>query len=220
MVLASGAAAAGAAGCASHHPKPAALRLERTDLVLLAHTLQRLKGPATAEVGAARVVWPTLAGGVPPRASPALRRGVAAATRRARALGLPGFVTTEGGLTGPAAKLGGMLKAYVVLTQRGWEHLAVTPPVGAARPASTPSAGSPSVAHLLRANSGLYIYSVYDGHYDLSLIGKAIQGAYRALGGAPAFGAALTPGQVAALARVYSIASTRLAPHPPPSVTV
>jgi hypothetical protein len=208
-VLAASAVAAGAAGCGGHHPRPAALRLQRTDLVLLAHALQRLEGPAGGEVAAARAVWPTLSGGVPPGASPAMRGGVLAAERRARALELPGLVSTEGGLTGPAAKIGGMFKAYVILTQRGWEHLAVTV---AAAPGST-------MAQLLRANSGLYIYCVYDGHYDLSLIGKALQGAYRTLGGAPVFGAALSLEQVEALARAYSIPSSRLAPHPPPSVT-
>ena len=66
----------------------------------------------------------------------------------------------------------------------------------------------------------LYIYCVYDGHYDLSLIGKAVQSAYRKLGGAPAFGASLTQSQVEALARAYSIPAVRLEPHPAPGVVV
>jgi hypothetical protein len=75
-------------------------------------------------------------------------------------------------------------------------------------------------AQFLRRNAALYIYCVYDGHYDLSLIGKALQRAYRTLGGPAAFGGSLTPSEVEALARAYSIASSRLAPHPPPSLTV
>jgi hypothetical protein len=237
-VLLTGAAAAGATGCGGAHPRPAALRLERTDLVRLAHTLRQLESPAVGEVGAARAVWPTVAGGLPARVSPAVRRGVRTAQTRATALVLPRFVATEGALTGPAAKLGGMLKAYVVLTQRGWEHLAGA--VAGGRGIGQKSAGdgaamgsrvggsstsglstdSPAASQFLRANSGLYIYCVYDGHYDLSLIGKALQGAYHTLGGAPQFGAVLTQGQVEALARAYSIPATRLAPHPAPSVTL
>jgi hypothetical protein len=191
------------------------------------------------EVGAARAVWPTVAGGLPARVSPAMRRGVHTAQTRATALVLPRFVAAEGALTGPAAKLGGMLKAYVALTQRGWEHLAGAVAGGrgsvgqkragdGAVPGSSAggssanglSTASPAASQFLRANSGLYIYCVYDGHYDLSLIGKALQGAYHTLGGAPQFGAALTQGQVEALARAYSIPASRLAPHPAPSVTV
>ncbi|MGH2855750.1 MAG: hypothetical protein ACRDLF_16370, partial [Solirubrobacteraceae bacterium] len=63
MALAAGAVAAGATGCGGHHPRPAALRLERADLVLLAHALQRLEAPTHSEVAAARAVWPVLANG-------------------------------------------------------------------------------------------------------------------------------------------------------------
>jgi hypothetical protein len=221
--------------------------------VLLAHTLQRLQAPASGEVGAARTVWPALAGGLPRSFSPAMQLSVAAAERSAGMLALPAFVTTEGGLTGPAAKLAGMLKAYTSLTQRGWPYIAatisaesgararsggasgarVTRSSSGARAtrssgaseavsASTTSAVgiAPPAAQFLRANAGLYIYCIYDGHYDLSLIGKALLGAYRTLGGAPAFGAALPQSQVEALARSYSIPSSRLAPHPPSDLTV
>jgi hypothetical protein len=208
--LLAGAAAAGVAGCGGSLPRPAALRLERADVVLLAHALQHFEGPAREEVAAARAVWPALVGGLPARVTPALQRGITASANRAGALALPQFVADEGALTGPAAKVGGMLKGYIILSQRGWQHLAAAAPAAAATAGGT----------FLRANAGLYIYSVYDGHYDLSLIGKALQGAYHALGGAPAFGTALTQGQVEALARAYSIPATRLAPHPPPGVTV
>jgi hypothetical protein len=251
--LASGAAVAGAAGCGGSHPRPAALRLERADLVLLAHTLQRVQAPAGSEVAAARAVWPALAGGLPRGTSPTMQLRLSAAERRAAALTLPAFVTTEGSLTGPAAKLGGMLRAYVRLTQRGWQYTAaataVAPgarggraaPVGrseARRGTSGPgrgrtaASGTPtgaggrsggattSAARFLRSNAALYIYCIYDGHYDLSLIGKALRDAYHTLGGAPAFGGSLTQAQVEALAGAYSIPSTRLTPHPPPSLTV
>lgn len=222
-VLAAGAAAGGVAGCGGHHPKPATLRLERADLVLLAHTLQRLQAPIRGEVGAARAAWPALAKGLPARLSPAERLAIAAAARRGGALALPGYATVEdGGLTGPAVGVEGLLKGYIVLTRRGWQYIAAaTRPGGGAAGATTPGGGAATAAaRFARANAGLYIYSVYDGHYDLSLIGKGLLGAYTKLGGAPAFGASLTQGQVEALARAYSIPATRLVPHPPPGLAV
>ena len=240
MAALTAAAAAGAAGCGGHHPRPAALRVERADLAQLAHTLRQLQSPTAAEVAAARAAWPSLAGGLPGDVTPALRVEVAAAERRAARLMLPTEVTTEGSLTGPAAELAGMLKSYVRLTQRGWQHLAAALIAGSgttSKPAkahphpAAPGAGgstaaapgsweSAAAARFLRANAPLYIYCVYDGHYDLSLIGKVVQSAYRKLGGAPAFGASLTPSQVEALAHAYSIPAARLQPHPAPSVVV
>jgi hypothetical protein len=214
--------------------------VERTDLVQLAHTLQRLQTPTTAEVAAARAAWPSLAGGLPDGVAPALRVEAATADRHAAALTLPAEVTTEGSLTGPAAELAGMLRSYVRLTQRGWQYLATVLAAGSGAPSAHPatharpaaprtrgstaagsgSGASAAAARFLRANAPLYIYCVYDGHYDLSLIGKTMQSAYRKLGGAPAFGAALTQSQVEALASAYSIPAARLEPHPAPSVVV
>ena len=171
----------------------------------LAHTLQRLQSPTAAEVAAAGAAWPSLAGGLPSEPTPSLRVKVAAAERRAAALALPAEVTTEGSVTGPAVELAGMLKSYVRLTQRGWQYLAAALGGG---------------SRFLRANAALYIYCVYDGHYDLSLIGKVVQSAYRKLGGAPAFGASLTQSQVEALAHAYSIPAVRLEPHPAPTLVV
>ena len=98
----------------------------------LAHTLQRLQSPTAAEVAAARVPWPSLAGGLPRAVTPALRVEVAAAERHAAALTLPAEVTTEGSVIGPAAELAGMLKSYVRLTQRGWQYLATALGAGSA----------------------------------------------------------------------------------------
>ncbi len=238
------------AGCGGAHHRPAALRVERVDFVQLAHTLQRLRTPTAAEVAAARVPWPSLAGGLPHAVAPALRVEVAAAERHAAALALPGEVTTEGSLTGPAAELAGMLKSYVRLAQRGWQYLATALGAGPATssahatthlrrstrgvaggtapaPATRSSAAgaesdgvSAAAARFLRANAALYIYCVYDGHYHLSLIGKVVQSAYRKLGGPSAFGASLTPSQVEALTRAYSTSGALLEPHPAPSVVM
>ncbi len=174
----------------------------------LAHTLRQLQTPAAGEVAAARAAWPSLAGGLPRAVAPALRMEVATAAHRAAALALPADITTEGSITGPAVGLAGMLKSYVRLTQRGWQYLAAA------------GTASKAAARFLHANAPLYIYCVYDGHYHLSLVGKALQSAYRKLGGAPAFGASLTESRVEALARFYSIPSVRLEPHPAPGVVV
>ncbi|HEY3827952.1 MAG TPA: hypothetical protein VGL57_02025 [Solirubrobacteraceae bacterium] len=201
------------AGCSSHHQPPAAaLRLERSDFVLLANTLQRLRGPIRGEVTAARAVWPTLAHGLPTDQviAPATRRARARAGARARSLTLPATLTTEGALTGPAAGIAGLLKGYTTLTQRGW-------PIITAASART---GTGTGTTFLRANSGLYIYCIYDGHFDLSLIGKKLQSAYLKLGGAAAFGATLTTTQVQALASAYSTPAVRLEPHPAPAVHI
>jgi hypothetical protein len=241
--------AAALTGCGGPAPRPAELRLERTDLVLMGRTLARLQPPIHGEVAAARTIWPELASGLPSNPPPALRQSIATAGARTGALALPLPLTREGGLTGPAAGLGGLLKSYTTLTQRGWQFLAAatarataaggargtaatTGATGAGRaqsPASSqPGArevagtgsSQPAGAHFLQENAGLYIYCVYDGHYDLSLIGKQLQAAYRKLGGPAAFGRTLTQAQVNALAGAYSIPSVRLAPHPPESLGV
>jgi hypothetical protein len=198
--------------------------------VLLAHTLRQLQAPTTGEARAARAAWPSLASGLPREVAPTLHSAVAVAERRAAALTLPAAVTAEGSVTGPAAQLAGMLKSYVRLSQRGWQQLtaaldpragiALAHPGAHARPSAPGDGGSAAATRFLRANAPLYIYCVYDGHYDLSLLGTALQSAYRKLGGAPAFGGSLTRSQVEALARAYSIAAVRLEPHPAPSVVV
>lgn len=227
------------AGCGSRAPNPAGLRLERADLVYLARTLQQLQPPVRSEVAAARASWTQLSRGLPPTVPPPLTRGIAAADARAGGLALPARVATEHDLSGPAAAIGGLLRSYVLLTQRGWRFLAAATartPTGAG-PTASPATGtgphanraagggshaSPAAAGsargFLRANSPLYIYCVYDGHYSLSLIGAKLSSAYRALGGGAGFGAALTPSEVGALGRAYSIAATRLQPHPPASL--
>jgi hypothetical protein len=199
-------AAVALAGCGSHRPRAAGLRLERADLARLGYALHRLERPVHAEVSAARAVWPALAGGLPQTNSRATHRAIVRALARADAITLPTFVTVEGGLTGPAAGVGGLLKSYTVLTGRGWQFLA--------------AASGERRASFLRANSGLYVYCVYDGHFELSVLGKKLQSAYRKLGGGAAFGAALTPADVEALARAYSSPATRLEPHPAPHLRV
>jgi hypothetical protein len=225
------------AGCGSHPPRPAGLRLERTDLVLLARALQKLERPVDGEVVAARAAWPALAGGLPHDVAPSLRLAIATADARAATIALPSLFTVEGALTGPAAGIGGLLKNYALLTQRGWRFLAAASAArerganttgSATRPPGSGSAGGDSRAGssaggglaFLLANAGLYVYCVYDGHFELSVLGKKLQSAYAKLGGAAAFGDTLTPATVQALTGVYSPAGVRLAPHPAPGVVV
>lgn len=84
---------------------------------------------------------------------------------------------------------------------------------GNAASSSTPL--SPAALRFVRANASLYIGSVYDGHYNLSVVGQRVREAYAQLGGATAFGAALRPALVGQLAQFYSPGVARLAPKPP-----
>jgi len=68
-------------------------------------------------------------------------------------------------------------------------------------------------AKFARENVGLYIESVYDGHFDLAQIAKRLRKGYHNLGGAAAFAGSLTPAEVNSLANAYSEATARLHPH-------
>jgi hypothetical protein len=145
-------------------------------------------------------------------------------------------------LTGAAAAIAGLLLSFEQLSQRGWtmtlaaashlgsgsgSSLRASAGAGAGRAGAqgtgTSAAGgaassvplSPAALRLVRANASLYIGSVYDGHYNLSVVGQRVGEAYAQLGGAAAFGAALRPALVGQLAGFYSPGLARLAPKPP-----
>ena len=109
-------------------------------------------------------------------------------------------------LTGPAAGIAGLFQPFNRLTERGWTL------TGAA--ADEISSGTPTAASFARENVALYIDSVYDGHFDGSLIGKSLLKGYSLLGGPAAFGGTLTEAEVQALARTYSPGAEQLYPHP------
>lgn len=121
----------------------------------------------------------------------------------------PPFTAESGKLTGPAAGIAGLYESFDRLSERGW-RLTET---------SLATIGGTSVhnAAFARSNSPLYIDAVYDGHFNLSLIGQSIAKAYTRLGGPGAFGDRLTQGEIDALARAYSIDAVRLQPHPGPA---
>jgi hypothetical protein len=158
------------------------------------------------EVASARGAWPLIAAGLPRVPSPTLDAAVGRASAGARALPEPHFMSAPARLTGPAAGIAGIYEDYARLAERGWRLMDAT--VGAI------GKGAPVAASFARENSSLYIYAIYDGHFDLSLLGKSLLSAYQRLGGPQAFGARLPPGEVGALATAYSIPAVRLEPHP------
>jgi hypothetical protein len=198
-----------------------------------------MEGPIRAEASAANRAWPAVAAGLRGSTVPATREAVQAAARSAAAVVPPGYVTTEeGGLTGPAVGPASLLKAYAALTARGWRFIAAAVAAeggsattgggagggsaagGGGQPTGKGAGSAAAAARFLRANVGLYISCVYDGHYDLSLIGKALTNAYKKLGGEKAFGRSLTQRQIDAVAAAYSIPAGRLVPHPPLNLAV
>jgi hypothetical protein len=118
-------------------------------------------------------------------------------------------------LTGPASGIAGLYEDYDRLVERGW-RLTETGVSGIV-------SGPVSVARFVRANSSLYIDAIYDGHFDLSLIGKKLIDGYEKIeklgtqkkfAGIDGFGVRLTRREIDALAGAYSIPAVRLQPHP------
>jgi hypothetical protein len=206
---------------------PRQLKVERAHLALVAHGLRGAEASIRREALAARAAWPGIVHGLPAPVSPASRALIANALDRTQRIATPHFVSYAGELTGAAAAIAGLLLSFEQLSQRGWtmtlaaaQHLA-----GGARSSlrALPSASgqasstliSPAALRFIRANASLYIGSVYDGHYNLSVVGERVREAYAQLGGSSAFGAALTPALVSQLAGFYSPSVARLAPKPP-----
>jgi hypothetical protein len=198
------------AGCgsASKQSTPAALKLQREDLLAASRALQRAAAPAAREVAATKAAWPLIANGLPADASSVSDAAAfGQATLAAARLRMPVLFgeAQARSLAGPAGQLAGLFRSYVLLSARGWKLLG-------AQLAQIES-GSPASARFASENAPLYIESIYDGHFTLAQIGKKLLAAYGKLGGAAAFGAALTRAEVDALARTYSEASDRLHPH-------
>ena len=217
---------------------PRELRVQRADLALVAHGLLGAEPSILREVAAARDAWPGIVAGLPMQVSPASRALMARALVRTQQIATPRFISYAGELTGAAAAIAGLLLSFEQLSQRGWtmtlaaaQHLSgsqsslsVGAIGGRAGGGGESGAGSgvpvdlsPAALRFVRANASLYIGGVYDGHYNLSVIGERMREAYAQLGGAAAFGRALRPALIARLAGFYSPAVTRLTPRPPVS---
>jgi hypothetical protein len=196
-------------GCGSggsHGPSSRELALERAQLVQVSAGLQASEPAVRGEVSASRAAWPSIASGLPPVLSPALRAAVATASAKAAALPVPPFLAEPGRLTGPAAGLAGLYESYERLASRAWQLTRAG--------SDAIAGGKPAVASFARANSSLYIDAIYDAHFNLSLVGKSLLSAYEKLGGASAFGTKLSASKLMALAAAYSIPAVRLEPHP------
>jgi hypothetical protein len=199
-----------AVGCgstsASHGPSGRELALERAQLVQVSDDLRSAAAGVKREVAASRGAWPSIAAGLPSALPPTLKAAVGKASASAGALPEPPFMTNAARLTGPAAGIAGIYEDYDRLAERGWRLTQAT--TGAIE------TGPPPAASFARMNASLYIDAIYDGHFDLSLLGKSLLSAYERLGGPQAFGARLPQSEVTALAAAYSIPSVRLEPHP------
>jgi hypothetical protein len=196
------------AGCgATATPNPAAVRLRQEDLIALSHALQSPESSVASELAATKVAWPLVANGLPANTGSLSRAPIRTAAERAAQIKLPALLSEQqaASLTGPASAIAGLFRAYAGLGSRGWQLLGSS--------LDQIEHGSPASARFARENVDLYIESVYDGHFDLAQIGKKLQSAYRTLGGAPAFGSALTQAEINALADTYSEANDRLHPH-------
>lgn len=197
------------AGCGSHHHNQAELRLERADLVAVAHALQRAQPAVGAQLGAGRRAWPWVVNGLPvsPRKLAGVRATISAAALAAARLPEPAPMTeTETRyLTGPGAPIASLYRQYVGLVSRGWAQIAAM--------SAQIEHGRPRVARFARENVALYIESVYDGQFVAGQIQKRLKKGYAEVGGPRAMGSSLTPAQVRALEAQYSEAAARLHPH-------
>ncbi len=187
---------------------PAELRLQREDLVAVSRGLETLKAPVAREVVPARSAWRLVASGVPAKTPASALPSVSNAASAAASIKQPQLFdeAQAASLTGPALQLASEFRSYDGLATRGWQL------IGAA--IAQIEHGSPAAARFARENVALYIDSVYDGHFTLAQIGKQLALGYTKLGGAAAFGRALSQAEVDALAMDYSESSDRLHPHP------
>jgi len=198
-------ALAGCGGATSKQSTPAALKLQREDLVAASRALGQAEAPVAAEVAATRTVWPRIAGGATaPLSAVARSRQAAEGLTQLPIPALFGELQARS-LTGPASQIAGLFRSSALLSTRGWKMLIAS--------AEQVQSGSTVAARFAHENSPLYLESVYDGHFALAQVGKKLLAGYEKLGGSSAFGAALTQSQVDALARAYSEPSIRLYPH-------
>jgi len=202
------AAVLGGCGGSSKQSTPAALKLQREDLLAVTRALKSVEAPVAREVQATKAAWPLIANGLPAdtTAISGAPRAAQAANSAAQLNVPPLFSEAQAAtLSGPAAQLAGLYRSYALLSSRGWKLLDAT--------IEQVETGSPASARFARENAALYIESIYDGHFTLAQIGKKLLAGYRKLGGPADFGATLPQAEVDALAAAYSEARDRLHPH-------
>jgi hypothetical protein len=199
------------AGCGAHH-NPEELRLERSHLAWAVRELRVASGPIAREVAAAKDAWPLIAGGLHNSTPAEVQSRVSRAAALAREVPTPAIVRYVHELTGPAAGIVTLIESFTNLVGPGWQVTAFT--VHALRHGPT------RVARFMNANAAVYLYAIYDSHFNLGQIGKSVAEGYEKLGGRSAFGRSLTPAQVLAVVRAYSPEADRLSPHPPPQLEI
>lgn len=197
-------ALAGCGGATSKQSTPAALKLQREDLVATSKALGESEASIAAEVAATKKLWPSIAGGTTAPLSALTHSRRAAALTELAVPALFGEAQARS-LTGPASQIAGLFRPSALLSTRGWKMLIAS--------AAQIESGSAKASRFARENAPLYIESIYDGHFALAQIGKKLLAGYEKLGGPSSFGASLTQAQVDALARAYSEPSIRLYPH-------
>lgn len=184
-------------------PTPAELAQRRAHLAFVAKGLRHVEPSVRRELASTKAAWPAIAHGLPGKPSAGLLARVAAAKHATEAVPTPQFVPLLDELVGPAAGIARLFRSSQVLLTQGWQH------VDAALNAI--DSGS-STASFERASSSLYVESIYQGAFDLSIIGESVEGNYRKLGGAAIFGSELTGTRVASIVQTYSPAA-KLEPH-------
>lgn len=203
--------AGGGCGKSTHrNPSGAELARERAQFAQVIEGLTSAQPAVEREVAASRAAWPAIAAGLPRSFSSLSRRQIATASAHARALSQPAFLALAKQLTGPASGLAALYESFARLAERGWRLTDAS--------IASIASGSAADARFARENSSLYIDSIYDAHFDLSLIGKSVVKGYERLRGQRAFDAKVTQAEIDRLASAYSIPAVRLAPHPAPSI--
>lgn len=203
--LAAAVALLGCGGARSKQSTPAALKLQREDLVAASKALAQAQAPVAVEVAATRAVWPRIAGGASAEVGVFARSSQA--VKRVTLLTIPALFgeVQARKLTGPGAQIAGLFRSSALLSTRGWKMLIAS--------AAQIESGGRVAARFALENAPLYLQSIYDGHFALAQIGKKLLAGYEKLGGASAFGSSLTQLEVDALARAYSEPKIRLYPH-------
>lgn len=182
----------------------AALGQQRAHLAFVAKQLHEIEADVRREVSASKQAWPLIDHGLQSQLSEGALAKISAASAAAAAMPSPTFLTYIHELTGPGARIARLFRSFSLLSKRGWSHVAEY--------AKAINEGAASAA-FDRSNSGLYIDSIYNGSFDLSLIGEKVLASYEHLGEAEEFGSALTSAEVESIVKAYSPEADELQPH-------
>jgi hypothetical protein len=175
--------------------------------VFVSHQLQALEGQSGAEVTATKAAWPSIANGLARRRRGIYDGTIADAVEAGERLSLPPLFEERqaAALTGPASNIAGLYRTFAGLAGKGWRMLGAS--------IYQIEHGTPAAARFARANSPLYIDSLYDAHFSLGQIAKQLAKGYAKLGGEQKFGGALSQAEVDGLVRTYDEQRDQLEPH-------